>query len=78
MRIQTKQDVPYGVNIGSENIINWEFRHAFSIKKIKSNYTGKDYIRVEFRQKILDGLKQSPSIRRFELTLIFYQLMYLQ
>ena len=64
---KTKQDVPYGVNIGSENIINWEFRHAFSIKKIKSNYTGKDYIRVEFRQKILDGLKQSPSIRRFEL-----------
>ena len=32
---KTKQDVPYGVNIGSENIINWEFRHAFSIKKLK-------------------------------------------
>ncbi len=66
---KTKEDIPYGIDIGGENIVNWSFNHYFSIKKVKLEYSSKDYLRVEFRKKIVDGIEKSPSIRRYELNL---------
>tara|TARA_Y100000813_G_scaffold198274_1_gene185860 strand:+ start:1738 stop:3948 length:2211 start_codon:yes stop_codon:yes gene_type:complete len=64
---KSKDDIPYNIDIGAENITNWEFLHAYSIKKVKLEYTSKDYLRIEFRKKILDGKLKEPVIRRFEI-----------
>jgi|SaaInlStandDraft_5_1057022.scaffolds.fasta_scaffold03458_3 hypothetical protein len=66
---KSKEDIPYGINIGRENIVNWSFNHYFSIKKVKIDYSSKDYLRVEYRKKIIDGKDQTPTIKRYELNL---------